>query len=72
MSATVSVERLAARKSKVRRASSLAVGVAARFPFGYVSPPGSYPDFNGLRNGDCVLVNPQTGVVLSGESEGGI
>jgi hypothetical protein len=38
---------------------------------GCVSAPGTYPDPNGPRNGMGLLVDPQTGVVLPGQSQGG-
>lgn len=38
---------------------------------GIVSPPGTYPDPNGPRNGMGLLVDPRTGVVLPGQPEGG-
>jgi hypothetical protein len=36
-----------------------------------VSAPGTYPDPNGPRNSMGMLIDPQTGVVLPGQSEGG-
>jgi hypothetical protein len=36
------------------------------------SAPGTYPDPNGPRNGDGLLVDPRTGITLPGQSDGGI
>jgi hypothetical protein len=38
---------------------------------GCISAPGTYPDPNGPRNSMGMLIDPQTGVVMPGQSEGG-
>ena len=50
-----------------------ALGAALLFlnACGLGSPPGTYPDPNGPRNGDGFLVDPKTGVTLPGQPEGG-
>jgi hypothetical protein len=39
---------------------------------GIVSRPGTYVDPSGPRNGDGLLVDPQSGVPLPGQSDSGI
>jgi len=39
---------------------------------GIVSRPGTYVDRSGPRDGDGLLVDPQTGVPLPGQSDSGI
>jgi hypothetical protein len=60
-----------ARESRFHRLALLALGAIALLLTGCVSPPGTYPDPNGPRNGDGLLVDPQTGLVLPGQSEVG-
>jgi hypothetical protein len=63
---------MAATKAKSNWMAVLALGMAAFVLGGCVSPPGTYPDQNGPRNGDGVLVDPHTGVTLPGQYDGGI
>jgi hypothetical protein len=53
------------------RAILLALGAAALLLAGCVSRPGTYPDPYGPRDGNGLLVDPQTGVVLPGQSQVG-
>lgn len=39
---------------------------------GWGSPPGTYPDPNGPRNGEGLLVDPVTGISLPGQADPGI
>jgi hypothetical protein len=48
----------------------IALGVTALL-VSCVSPPGSYPDPNGPRNGAGFLVDPQSGVTLPGTGDSG-
>jgi hypothetical protein len=59
-------------KSRVHFVLSLVFCAGALLVSGCVSPTGTYPNPNGPRNGNGVLVDPQTGIVLPGESEGGV
>jgi hypothetical protein len=47
------------------------VGTAALLLAGCVSPPGTYADTAGPRNGDGFLVDPQTGIELPGQPDNG-
>jgi hypothetical protein len=49
----------------------LALGATALLLAGCVSQPGTYPDPYGPRDGNGLLVDPQTGVVLPGQSQVG-
>jgi hypothetical protein len=48
-----------------------ALGASLLLLSGCVSAPGTYPDPNGPRNGEGLLVDPQTGVALPGQSDQG-
>jgi hypothetical protein len=60
-----------AGKSTFHGAAALALCATALLLAGCVSAPGTYPDPNGPRNGDGLLVDPQTGVVLPGQPDVG-
>jgi hypothetical protein len=36
------------------------------------STPGTYPDYNGPRNGDGFLIDPRTGLELPGQGDPGL
>jgi hypothetical protein len=59
------------RETRFHRAAQLALASSVLFLAGCVSPPGTYPDPNGPRDGDGLLVDPQTGIVLPGQSDTG-
>jgi len=59
-----------ARGSNMRWSAPLVLGVAVLLLVG-CSPPGTYPDPNGARNGDGFLVNPRTGTELPGQADPG-
>jgi hypothetical protein len=50
----------------------LALGLTALLLAGCTSPPGTYPDYNGPRNGDGFLIDPHTGLELPGQADPGI
>jgi hypothetical protein len=56
---------------KRRRVAASLLGLSAILLAGCVSPPGTYPDPSGPRNGDGFLVDPRTGVTLPGQPEAG-
>jgi|SRR5580658_1642922 hypothetical protein len=55
-----------------RRMMVLVLGASVLLLGGCVSPPGTYPDPNGPRDAKGHLVDPQTGLLLPGENDGGI
>lgn len=59
------------RQPRFYRAALLALAAGALLLAGCASPPGTYPDPNGPRDGDGLLVDPQTGIVLPGQSDVG-
>jgi hypothetical protein len=64
-------ETMMALKFTVRGALLAMLGAIALVLAGCISAPGTYPDPNGPRNGMGLLVDPLTGVVLPGQSQGG-
>jgi|SRR5580658_1877130 hypothetical protein len=60
-----------AKEPMLHRTVLLALGATALLLAGCVSAPGTYPDPNGPRDGDGLLVDPQTGIVLPGQSDVG-
>jgi hypothetical protein len=55
-----------------RRTMVLMLGASVLLLGGCVSAPGTYPDPNGPRDAKGHLVDPQTGLLLPGENDGGI
>jgi hypothetical protein len=68
---TFSEVKTMAKEPLLHRAILLALGATALLLAGCVSAPGTYPDPNGPRDGDGLLVDPQTGIVLPGQSDVG-
>jgi hypothetical protein len=55
----------------LRSAAMLVMGLTALLLAGCVWGPGTYPDYNGPRNGDGFLVDPLTGLELPGQADPG-
>lgn len=63
---------MAKHSTSLHGAAVLALALAAILLAGCVSAPGSYPDYNGPRNGDGFLIDPQTGLELPGQADPGL
>jgi hypothetical protein len=50
----------------------LALVLTALLAAGCAAPPGTYPDYDGPRNGDGFLIDPQTGLELPGQADPGL
>jgi hypothetical protein len=61
-----------ASKSRFHRVLLSALGASILFLSGCVSAPGTYPDYNGPRNGDGFLIDPRTGLELPGQADPGL
>jgi hypothetical protein len=53
-------------------AAVLALVLTALLAAGCASPPGTYPDYNGPRNGDGFLIDPRSGLELPGQADPGL
>jgi hypothetical protein len=63
---------MAKDSTSLRTAAILALCLTALLLAGCASPPGTYPDYNGPRNGDGILTDPHTGLELPGQGDPGI
>jgi hypothetical protein len=50
----------------------LALVLTALLAAGCAAPPGTYPDYNGPRNGGGFLIDPRTGLELPGQADPGL
>jgi hypothetical protein len=50
----------------------VALVLTALLAAGCAAPPGTYPDYDGPRNGDGFLIDPQTGLELPGQADPGL
>jgi len=53
-------------------AAVLALVLTALLAAGCASPPGTYPDYNGPRNGDGFPIDPRSGLELPGQADPGL
>ncbi len=60
-----------ATRTNSRSMFRLALGISVLL-FAGCSATGTYPDPQGPRNGDGLLVDPQTGIPLGGQADPGI
>jgi hypothetical protein len=63
---------MAKDSASLRGTAVVALGLIALLVAGCASPPGTYPDYNGPRNGDGFLIDPRTGLELPGQADPGL